>query len=232
MHIGAVCMGVGIFVRIVNAMAANQNSMGLYIMQQLMIVLSPAAYLAFNYILFGRFLGQCVGPEHSPLAAEKFKRVFVTSDVVTFLIQAGGGALEAFHNASVVKIGAHTFLAGLALQTVSYVVFITMVLNAHRSIKKSGEFTGKERWWKIIWLLYFSSAFILVRCAYRLIEGGQGHGGYLLTHEVYFYVFDINPLAWAIGIYIFFWPSKYLKAESWPQQGNAYPMVQGRADLA
>jgi hypothetical protein len=22
-----------------------------------------------------------------------------------------------------------------------------------------------------------------VRCAYRLIEGGQGHGGYLLTHE-------------------------------------------------
>lgn len=78
-------MGLGFFVRIVNA--SNQNSLVLYIIQQLAIVLSPAAFLAFNYILFGKFIARCVGPEHALIPAEKFGRIFVISDVVTFLVQ-------------------------------------------------------------------------------------------------------------------------------------------------
>lgn len=225
--IGALVMGVGLFVRIITA--NNQNSEGLYIIQQLMIVLSPASFLAYNYILFGKFTARCVGPHHAAISARKFGRVFVTSDIITFLIQGGGGALQTSHNVSTGNMGAHVFLIGLALQTVSYVVFLGMVISAHRSIKKSGESTGQEEWWKVIKLIYFSSAFILVRCAYRLVEGGEGNGGFLLTHEVYFYVFDIHPLAWAIGVYIFFWPSDYLKHDWHAQQTNTYPMAQERS---
>lgn len=78
-------MGVGLFVRIITA--NNQNSEGLYIIQQLMIVLSPASFLAYNYILFGKFTARCVGPHHAAISARKFGRVFVTSDIITFLIQ-------------------------------------------------------------------------------------------------------------------------------------------------
>jgi len=222
--IGAVVMGVGFFVRIVNV--SNQNSLGLYIIQQLMIVLSPAAFLAFNYILFGMFIARCVGPEHSLIPAEKFGRVFVVSDVVTFLVQAGGGALEVSHNAATANTGAQIFLVGLVLQAVSYVIFLSMALWAHLSIRKSKLSTGREEWWKIIWLIYFSSVFILIRCVYRIIEGAQGKGGYLLTHEIYFYLLDIHPLAWAIGIYIIFWPSDYLiHGRQLEEQINTYQLA-------
>jgi hypothetical protein len=78
-------MGVGFFVRI--AIAINQNSLELYIIQYLMIVLSPAAFVAFNYILFGIFIARCVRPEHALIPADMFGRVFVISDVITFAVQ-------------------------------------------------------------------------------------------------------------------------------------------------
>ncbi|EGO27925.1 hypothetical protein SERLADRAFT_462197 [Serpula lacrymans var. lacrymans S7.9] len=58
-------------------------------------------------------------------------------------------------------------------------------------------------------LLHFSSFFFMVRCIYRVIELAQGNGGYLLTHEVYFYCLDSLPLLIGISIYILFWPARY-----------------------
>lgn len=79
-------MTLGFFVRI--AMDSNQNSITVYIVQQLLIVLSPALFLAFNYIAYGRLILQCVGREYSLIRPEIVTRVFVISDVLTFLIQA------------------------------------------------------------------------------------------------------------------------------------------------
>ena len=45
-------------------------------------------------------------------------------------------------------------------------------------------------WKRHLYILYFTSALILVRSLFRVIEYIQGHSGYLLSHEVYLYVFD------------------------------------------
>lgn len=103
------------------------------------------------------------------------------------------------HNAVTANTGARVFLVGLVLQTASYVIFLSMALWAHLSIRRSKESTGREPWWKIIWLIYFSSIFILVslllrfsqvpglilykmRCVYRIIEGTTFHF-YFINHE-------------------------------------------------
>jgi len=176
----------------------------------LMTVLSPAAFLAFNYIVYGRLVRFSIGLKYSMVNAAKVARFFVVSDVVTFLIQSGGGALEASANSA--NIGAKIFLAGLVLQMISYLVFVFFLIRTHIMVGRSTEFEGNEKWWRIFHLLYFSSVYILVRSVYRVVEGAQGNGGYLITHEVYFYVFDVLPLALAIGIYIFFWPSNYIES--------------------
>jgi hypothetical protein len=83
--------------------------------------------------------------------------------------------LQASNNQSSVKAGAKILLVGLILQMVSYVCFIVLVLAAHRKIRQDPMITGLERWWKIIWLLYFSSICIMVSrnhpniCEYSLM---------------------------------------------------------------
>ena len=55
----------------------------------------------------------------------------------------------------------------------------------------------------IIYLLYVSSALILVRNVYRVAEVYDGILGYLFYHEAFFYVFDgalmvVNTLMWNV----------------------------------
>ena len=66
---------------------ANQDSLGLFVTMQLFIVTSPAAFIAFNYITFGRFLRTRVGDGYCFLRAEVVARVFILCDVTTFIIQ-------------------------------------------------------------------------------------------------------------------------------------------------
>ncbi|MCO5611847.1 hypothetical protein L7F22_066106 [Adiantum nelumboides] len=84
----------------------------------LFIVLSPAAYVAFAYATFGHFAeaatnhtnARAKGKNLTLIPARKFATTFVISDVITFLIQAGGGGLQVKQDSA--KIGADIFLAG------------------------------------------------------------------------------------------------------------------------
>jgi len=62
------------------------NSAPLFTIQQLLIVCSPAAFLAFNYILYGRLISH-IGAEHSKVNPRRVAKIFVISDISTFLIQ-------------------------------------------------------------------------------------------------------------------------------------------------
>jgi len=215
--IGAFIISVGFFVRIV--LDSTPNSLGVFAIQQLFIVVTPAAFLAYNYILYGRFIVNCVNPKYSLIRPNRVARLFVCSDIVTFLVQGGGSGLQASSNVTTIKLGQRVILVGLVMQMVSYACFIVLVVHAHLKIIKDTRTTGSEPWWKIIWLLYFSSICIMIRCIYRTTEFAQGFGGYLVTHEVYFYVLDTLPLLLAISIYIPFWPAKYIISDA-----DAYQM--------
>ncbi|KAG1799853.1 RTA1 like protein-domain-containing protein [Suillus plorans] len=207
-------MSVGFFMRI--PMATNPNSLPIFMAQQLLTLLPPAAYLAFNYILYGRFIVHCVDRRYSWIKPEKVARYFVISDITTFLIQGGGGGLEASTNTTSAKLGADILLAGLVLQTVSFAFFMILVVHAWHCIVRDGLMFRKEPWGQILWILMFSSTAYMIRCIYRVTELGQGNGGYLLTHEIYFYLLDSLPLLIGICTYIIYWPTKYLEASVKP----------------
>ncbi|KAH7902960.1 RTA1 like protein-domain-containing protein [Hygrophoropsis aurantiaca] len=209
--IAAGFMAIGFFMRI--PMAMYPNSLPIFMIQQLYILLPPAAYLAFNYILYGRFIVQCVDRKYSWIRPEKVAKYFVASDITTFLIQGGGGGMQASTNITSDNIGARILLGGLVLQTLSFAFFMALVYHAYRSITKDGIKPSEHRWGTILRLLFFSSTFFMIRCVYRTIELGQGNGGYLITHEIYFYLLDSLPLLIGLSTYIFFWPTKYFEAK-------------------
>ncbi|EPQ56237.1 RTA1 like protein [Gloeophyllum trabeum ATCC 11539] len=207
-------MAIGYFVRFAETYGSLDDSLGIYIIMDLLILCAPATFLAFNYIVYGRTIVQCIGREHSIIRPERVARIFVISDISTFFLQASGGGLTAMN--SLAKLGNDIVLVGLILQALSYVFFIFVAVRAHRSVVRSSPRSSvhKEAWWRVLWVLYFSSIFVLIRCIYRIVEFAQGYDGYLVTHEVYFYCLDALPLLIAISVYIPFWPSKYLSRAS------------------
>ncbi|EIW79512.1 hypothetical protein CONPUDRAFT_166269 [Coniophora puteana RWD-64-598 SS2] len=208
--IAAALMSIGFFLRI--PMALNPNSLGVFMIQDMFIILSPAAFLAFNYMLYGRLVSRCIDPKHSWVQPRKVARIFVTSDVVTFLIQGGGGGLQASKSSSSITLGARVLLVGLILQTLSFAFFIVLVIHAHRSLRNEKIKASDHLWGMLFKLLYFTSFFFLLRCVYRTIEYGQAEDGtgYLQNHEVFFYVLDSLALLVGISAYIRFWPDNYL----------------------
>ncbi|KAG2140297.1 RTA1 like protein-domain-containing protein [Suillus cothurnatus] len=212
--IASTLMSVGFFLRI--PMAMNPNSLSILMVQQLLTLLPPAAYLAFNYILYGRFIVNCVDRRYSWIKPERVARYFVISDITTFLIQGGGGGLEASTKQTSQKLGSDILLAGLVLQTLSFAFFMILVARAWHGVLRDGFVLRQEPWGPIIWLLMFSSTAYMVRCIYRVIELGQGNGGYLVTHEIYFYLLDSLPLLIGICTYIIYWPTRYLEESAKP----------------
>ena len=62
------------------------DSLGFFAIEQLFIICAPAAFLAFNYIVYGRLISY-IGAEHSIVKPQKVAMIFVISDVSTFLMQ-------------------------------------------------------------------------------------------------------------------------------------------------
>lgn len=184
------------------------NSVAVFAIEELFIVCAPASFLAFNYIVYGRLISY-VGAEYSIVNPRRVALAFVISDVFTFVLQASGSALQT--SDKMASTGQKITLVGLVLQAVSYGLFCLLLVKSHFNIRTSGSPLIYKACIKLIWVLYFSSAFVSIRCIYRIVEYAQGRGGYLLTHEVFLFTLDTLPLLLAIIIYIPFWPAKYLE---------------------
>lgn len=221
--IGSSFEALGFWLRI--ALRTNQSSQPIYIVMYLFIVLSPAAFLAFNYILFGRFIAALEGhkpsqvekkSKYSFIPPKKVKAIFVTSDIITFLIQGAGGGLQTSQMINTIKIGNDIFLTGTALQTFSYVLFTLLTIVAHRRINAEdkaqyGLTNLNETVVQLIYLLYISSVGILVRSSYRIAEFAEGYGGYLNSTELFTFVLDGLPLVIAIGVWAIVWPGLLIR---------------------
>ncbi|KAG1790628.1 RTA1 like protein-domain-containing protein [Suillus plorans] len=197
-------MFIGFFMRIL--MVINPNSLPIFMVQQLLTLLPPAAYLAFNSILYGRFVANCVDRCSSWIKPEKVARYFVISDITTFFIQGVGGGLEVSTKMTNEKLGANILLSGLVIQTHSFAFFMILCAHIWRGVLRDGFLLRREPWGPILWILII----------YRVIEIAQGNGGYLVTHEIYFYLLDSLPLLIGICTYIIYWPTKYLEASFRP----------------
>lgn len=83
-----IAIGTGFIIRFVMSRSTT-TSLGLYIIEDVLIVCSPAAFLAFNYIVYGRLFLNSIEAKHSLIRPQITSKVFVFSDVATFFIQVG-----------------------------------------------------------------------------------------------------------------------------------------------
>ncbi|KAL0953646.1 hypothetical protein HGRIS_004850 [Hohenbuehelia grisea] len=152
---------------------ANPHSLMLYIVQTLFtMVLAPCAFIASAYVLLGRIAIYLDCDEQLVISPRILTRVFLISDISTFLIQAAGGGLSASSSKSggSVDLGSKVSLVGVILQLVSfgiftgiYIVFLYRVYTRRRTIWTIDRYRGFYNDWRGLALaLAISCAGILV----------------------------------------------------------------------
>lgn len=169
----------------------------LYILQALFIILPPSLYAATIYMIYGRITLFVNAPEASLIRPTRVTKIFVIGDVIAFFMQAGGGGMMA--QASSAKLGQTIMLIGLFSQLSFFGFFLIVALifwkrmRAHPTDHTVPVY-GKHTWITLLKLLYCAAALIIFRCIFRVIEFAQGHNGYLVSHEVFLYIFDALPM--------------------------------------
>ncbi|EFQ92057.1 hypothetical protein PTNB73_01521 [Pyrenophora teres f. teres] len=195
-------------------------ALGPFIMQSLLILLAPALFAASIYIILGRIILLVDGERYSLVRHKWLTKVFVAGDIFSFLLQGTGAGIQAMATESSMHLGSQIIIGGLFVQLVFFGLFIVVSGVFHYRLVKdiplqkrygpSLLFRSKEAfqveapskpsltreslsdlpWKRHLFNLYFASALILVRSTFRVIEYIGGNAGYLLSHEVFLYIFD------------------------------------------
>jgi hypothetical protein len=189
--------------RILSGQQSPNWTIGPYVAQTLLILVAPALFSATIYMILGRIILYTGGEKHSLIREKWLTKIFVTGDVLSFLLQAAGGGILAEGTNSSASTGKIVVIAGLALQIIFFGFFVVVALSFHKKIAKDFRLLSsvKPIWRGYLYVIYIASALILIRSIFRIAEFSQGFSGYLLSHEVFIYCFDALPMFFTLLLF-------------------------------
>jgi hypothetical protein len=187
-----------------------------FVLQYFFIVTAPVFLSAGIYavlsILITRF-----GRQYSPIPPKWVLGIFISSDAVMTVVQIVGAAMigAAESKNKDPSSGKNILLAGLAIQVVSFFVFLSLLSVFLAKSRKVLWGAGGEEGRKLF-LVAFVLATVLVylRTCFRLAEVAQGVKAFLFTHEDYFACLEFAPIAGAMLLFNFWHPGRFLKKEA------------------
>ena len=133
---------------------------------------------------------------------------------------------------SAVKSGQRFIMIGLAVQLLFFLFFVVVSTMMHyriRGLLSSQELPipndvhagsignprrGERGWQTVMWSLYAVSLLIVVRSIFRLIEYGAGNAGFLISHEVFLYIFDAVLMLCVLVVLAIWHPSSVIKGKT------------------
>ncbi|ODM14534.1 hypothetical protein SI65_10020 [Aspergillus cristatus] len=197
--------------------------------QNVFILLGPTLFAATVYMTLGRIIRSIRAEQSSVVRVDWLTKIFVTGDVLSFLLQGtGAGIMATGSNAS---LGQDITMVGLVVQVVMFILFIITAIifqvRMHRYPTRQA-FDIDLPWKKHLYTLYAVSSLILVRSIFRVVEYAMGQDGYPLTHEWTLYIFDAVLMFGAMVIYGVFFPSE-LRVER-PKSVESGGMALGGAE--
>ncbi|KAJ9609818.1 hypothetical protein H2200_006147 [Cladophialophora chaetospira] len=211
--IGGIFELIGYAARGISHGQAPHPTIAPYVIQTLLILVAPALFAATIYMILGRIIVSVNGESYSLIKKRWLTKTFVTSDVISFLVQLGGGGLMASSHASTAQTGSHIVLAGLIIQILLFGFFVAVAGVFHRRLLVRERALPHDLtlpWQKILYVLYLASVFIMIRSIVRVAEFVQGFEGSIIRHEVYLYVFDALPMLAVMGVLGVWYPGQYL----------------------
>ncbi|KAL2860135.1 RTA1 like protein-domain-containing protein [Aspergillus pseudodeflectus] len=205
--IGGIFQIIGYLMRCLSN--GNTDSIPLYALQTVLILLAPALYAASIYMVLGRLMVFLGAEHHSIVRVNWMTKIFVAGDVVSFLMQCGAGGLMSGDDPDTRTLGENLTIVALIIQVLFFTFFLITSIIFHKRINTSPTAQSREtslhwtltprtllakNWITLLIALYTVSALILIRSVFRLVEFIDGYGGFLMTHEAFIYIFDTLPM--------------------------------------
>ncbi|PGH04105.1 hypothetical protein AJ80_08567 [Polytolypa hystricis UAMH7299] len=191
--VGGVFEIVGFAARIISSTQAPLFEDTPYIIQNLFLLLAPALFAASTYMELGRIVALVQGEQYIILRRTWMTKIFVTGDIMSFVVQGAGGGIMSSGTPSNLSLGQNIIILGLAIQLLFFSFFIIVSLIFHRRMTAyptAPSLSLPFSWRKHLYALYAASVLIMLRSIFRVVEYVQGSDGELLRHEVYLLVFD------------------------------------------
>ncbi|TLD19956.1 hypothetical protein PspLS_09387 [Pyricularia sp. CBS 133598] len=218
--VGGILEVIGYAARARSGQESPNWTLGPYIIQAILLLVAPALFAATIYMALGRIMQRVDGENRSLISLRWLTKIFVTGDVLSFFLQAGGGGYQAAGSLEALENGSNIIIAGLFVQLFCFGCFIVISVAFHMAINKqpTGRSSSDIPWRKHLKALYLGSALIMVRSIFRAVEYLQGFNGYLLSHEVYLYVFDALLMIFVMIWFNWVHPEEILS----PVRGNRW----------
>lgn len=178
-----------------------------YAIQNIFILLGPALFAASIYMCLGRTIRGIRADHHSLIRPRNLTRTFVTTDVLSIMVQ--GGAAGLMVTGKNPKLGKGIVIAGLMIQIVAFGFFAVTAVIFQRRIGRyptNESYDSSIPWKKSMRMLFIVSALIMVRSCFRVVEYATGNDGYLLRHEWTLYIFDSVLMATVMVVYCLWYP--------------------------
>ncbi|KAL4862604.1 hypothetical protein BDV12DRAFT_190294 [Aspergillus spectabilis] len=190
--IGGALETVGYIGRILSSTEAPNFTQGPYVMQSALILIAPAFLAASIYMILGRIIAMLDAEKCSIIRLRFLTKLFVTGDVLSFLMQASGAGIMVKDENSA-ETGERIIVGGLFVQIIFFAFFVVTaaifeVRMARQPVAVSPELTSI--WRRHMMVLCFTSVLILVRSVIRVVEYLMGYDSYMMRQEVFIYVFD------------------------------------------
>ena len=175
------------------------------------IVVAPVLFAAAIYLCLTRLIA-LAGAYSSPVPPRIVFAFFLTCDVVTIVVQITGASLigSREHNHRNSSSANNILIAGLAIQTATFGVFLVILLACVYRVRNWGsgfcqrgdyaEEVAERLPWLNCWLgtLLMAAVLVQIRTIFRLVESAQGVFGYLSSHEAFFGALEFVPVALAV----------------------------------
>lgn len=200
----------------------QMQNIGLFIAQYVLVLMGPPLYAAAEYFILGRLLAYL--PYHAPIHPG---RVFSTFAILSAAVESltGSGAANsagADRDEEQRRLGLDLLKSALILQCFVEVFFFSLVAMVEVKCRKAGSFPSNVR--ATCYLLYITSAMILLRCIVRTVEGFEAascdpgrqdpYCGPVSSHEWYLWVFEVANISLVVILLSIFHPGMFLPRSS------------------
>lgn len=163
---------------------SNPFEFNAFLIQIICITIAPVFYCAAVYVLLSQFITR-TDISLSRFNPRLFYWIFIPADITCLVLQATGGGLSATaYTPEDVNVGVNITKAGLILQVVVLVLFLTLYGDYLFSLqrRKGLGSLGKKVHTFLIFLI-LTVVFILIRCIYRIVELKDGYFGPNFRHQ-------------------------------------------------
>lgn len=183
-----------------------------FMIQSIGITIAPIFFMAGIYNSFGEMI-PAYGEKYSVLKPATYKKIFIVSDAISLIFQAGGGGVAAYlasaNNPS--QAGEYIMLGALAFQVLSMSIYICLVLiffcRVRNSVKSGGTLIDRYSYMRnakffkaYVWGIFISTIFVYIRCIYRVAEMSHGVNGPLTRNENWFLIFDASMVICGVTV--------------------------------